>query len=176
MPSLNKVMLIGNVTRDPDLRYTPAKASAVVDLGIALNRRYRLESGEEREEVTFVDVTFFGKQAETLHKYIKKGRQIYVEGRLRLDSWDDKNTGQKVYKMRVVGEEFQFLGTRQENEGSGGSSGGGGGGGGEYPGPPQRTNYPPRSSAPASQPAQRPQQQQAQEPDMGELDGDDIPF
>jgi single-strand DNA-binding protein len=127
MPSLNKVMLIGNCTRDPEIKSTP-KGLVIVELGMAMNRKYRLESGEEREEVTYVDVTFFGKQAETLHRYMKKGRPIYVEGRLRLDSWDDKDTGKKQYRLRVQGEEFQFLGTRGEDEGGGGSSSGGGGG------------------------------------------------
>ena len=108
MASVNKVILIGNITRDPELRYTP-KGQPVVDLGLAMNRKYALESGEKREEVTFVDVTFWGKQAEALGHYMKKGRQIYVEGRLQLDTWDDKESGQKRSKLKISGESFTFL-------------------------------------------------------------------
>lgn len=131
MASLNKVMLIGNVTRDLELRYTP-KGTAVTEIGLAVNRRYRVDD-ETREETTFVDITFWGKQAETLNQYVKKGNPIYCEGRLQLDTWDDKTSGQKRSKLRVVGENFQFLGGR--NDGGGGSSGGGGGGGGYQGGP-----------------------------------------
>jgi single-strand DNA-binding protein len=118
MASVNKVILIGNLTRDPELRYTP-KGTGLCEIGLAVNRKYRLESGEQKEEVTFLDVTFWGKQAETISKWMKKGRPIYIEGRLQTDSWDDKATGQKRYKTRIVAEEFQFLG-----EGGGGGSGG----------------------------------------------------
>ncbi|RYD27451.1 MAG: single-stranded DNA-binding protein, partial [Verrucomicrobiaceae bacterium] len=118
MASLNKVMLIGNLTRDPELRYTP-KGMAVTDIGLAMNRRYVVD-GEKREEVTFVDVTFWGKGAEIISQYMKKGSPIYVEGRLRLDSWEDKQSGQKQSRLKVTGEEFQFLGAR---EGSGGGGG-----------------------------------------------------
>ncbi len=109
MASLNKVMLIGNLTRDPEVRYTP-KGTAVAELGIAVNRRYTAENGEKREETTFVDVTLWGRTAELAGQYLKKGRSVYIEGRLQLDSWDDKQTGQKRTKLRVVGEEMQFLG------------------------------------------------------------------
>lgn len=129
MASLNKVLLIGNLTRDPEVRYTP-KGQAVCELGLAVNRRYRLESGEVREEVCFVDVTFWGRQAETIGKWMKKGRPIFVQGRLQMDSWEDKASGQKRYKMRVVGDEFQFLGdgtgrgqTADEASGDEGSGG-----------------------------------------------------
>ncbi len=122
MANLNKVMLIGNVTRDPEIKYTP-KGSAVTDLGIAVNRVFTPEGGEKREETTFVDVTLWGRQAEIAGEYCKKGRSIYIEGRLQLDSWEDKATGQKRSKLRVVGENFQLLGPRP---------GGGGGGGEEY--------------------------------------------
>ena len=108
MANLNKVMLIGNVTRDPEIKYTP-KGSAVTDLGIAVNRVYTPEGGEKREETTFVDVTLWGRQAEIAGEYCKKGRSIYIEGRLQLDSWEDKTSGQKRSKLRVVGENFQLL-------------------------------------------------------------------
>ncbi len=119
MASVNKVILIGNLTRDPELRYTP-KQTAVTELGIAVNRRYRVDN-DLREEVTFVDVTFWGQQAETVSKYLEKGRPIYIEGRLKLDSWDDKETGKRRSKLTVVGENFQFIDSR-------GSGGGGGSG------------------------------------------------
>jgi single-strand DNA-binding protein len=146
MASLNKVMLIGNLTRDPELRYTP-KGMAVTDIGLAVNRTYQVEN-ERREEVTFIDVTFWGKAAEVIAQYMKKGRPIYVEGRLRLDSWDDKQTGQKRSRLTVTGEEFQFLGSREGAGGGGGEGGnyeGGGGGnqrgGGNYGGGGGSGNY-----------------------------------
>jgi len=111
MANLNKVMLIGNVTRDPEVKYTP-KGSAVTDLGIAVNRVYTPEGGEKREETTFVDITLWGRQAEIAGEYCKKGRSIYIEGRLQLDTWEDKTSGQKRSKLRIVGETFQLLGPR----------------------------------------------------------------
>lgn len=121
MANLNKVMLIGNLTRDPEVRYTP-KGTAVTDIGMAINRNYSTDDGDKREETTFVDITFWGRQAEVLGQYMKKGRPLYIEGRLQLDSWDDKNTGQKRSKLKVVGENFQFLGGRDDNAGGGGGS------------------------------------------------------
>ena len=111
MPNLNKVMLIGNLTRDPEVRHTP-KGSAVTDIGLAINRNYTLDDGERREETTFVDVTFWGRQAEVIGEYMKKGRPMYVEGRLNLDQWEDKTSGQTRTKLKVVqrGEqEFKIL-------------------------------------------------------------------
>ncbi len=123
MASFNKVILIGNLTRDPELRYTP-KGTAIAKLGLAVNRQWRSESGEQKEEVTFVDVDAFGKQAEVIGQYLKKGRPIMVEGRLRLDQWDDKQTGQKRSRLGVVLENFQFLdsGRGAENQGGGESA------------------------------------------------------
>jgi single-strand DNA-binding protein len=115
MANLNKVMLIGNLTRDPELKYTPGN-QAVCELGLAVNRKYRTKDNEEREEVTFVDCEAWGKQAEVIKQYMAKGRPIFIEGRLKLDTWEDKEGGKRS-KMRVVVENFQFLG-----------SGGGGGG------------------------------------------------
>ncbi len=128
MASLNKVMLIGNLTRDPEVRYTP-KGTAVSDLGIAVNRVYSSDGGEKREETTFVDVVLWAKMAELAGQYLKKGRSVFIEGRLQMDSWEDKTTGQKRSKLRVVGENMQFLGSRGDGEGGGG----GGGGSGSYP-------------------------------------------
>ncbi len=122
MASFNKVMLLGNLTRDPEVKYTP-KGSAVADIGLAVNRTYTTDGGEKREETTFVDVTMWGRQAEIAGEYLKKGRPLFVEGRLQLDTWDDKQTGQKRSKLRVVCENFQMLGSRDGGEG-GGSGGG----------------------------------------------------
>jgi single-strand DNA-binding protein len=122
MASFNKVILLGNLTRDPEVRYTP-KGSAVCDLGIAINRQYTLDSGEKREEVTFVDVVLWSRLAEIAGEYLKKGRPIFIEGRLQLDTWDDKQSGQKRSKLRVIGETMQLLGGRPP--GAGGAAEGG---------------------------------------------------
>ncbi len=123
MPNFNKVILAGNLTRDPELRYLP-KGTATARLGIAINRQWRDEAGQTKEEVTFVDVDAWGKQAETICQYLKKGQPILIEGRLKLDTWDDKTTNQKVSKLRVVVEGFQFLGTGGSvREGGSGFSG-----------------------------------------------------
>lgn len=116
MASFNKVILVGNLTRDPELRYTP-KGTAIARIGLAVNRNWTTETGEKKEEVTFVDVDAFGRQAETLAQYMKKGSPLLVEGRLRLDQWDDKQTGQKKSKLGVVLEGFQFLGGGTRAEG-----------------------------------------------------------
>src|SRR5450432_4914347 len=116
MASYNKVFLLGNLTRDPEVRYTP-KGSAVADLGIAVNRQYTLDTGEKREEVTYVDVTFWGRTAEVAGEYLKKGRSVFIEGRLQMDTWDDKQTGQKRSKLKVVAEGMQLLGSRPDSEG-----------------------------------------------------------
>src|SRR6516225_2409170 len=122
MASFNKVILLGNLTRDPEVRYTP-KGSAVCDLGIAVNRQYTLDSGAKREEVTYVDVVLWSRLAEIAGEYLKKGRPIFIEGRLQLDTWDDKQSGQKRSKLRVIGETMQLLGGRPPGAG-GGSEGG----------------------------------------------------
>jgi single-strand DNA-binding protein len=150
MASYNKVMLIGNLTRDPEIKYTP-KGTAIADIGLAVNRNYTTDSGEKREEVTFIDVTLWGRVAEIVGEYCKKGRPLFVEGRLQLDSWDDKQTGQKRSKLKVIGENIQLLGSREGGGGGGGGprssegeyqeappSGGGGGGGFKKAPPPQR--------------------------------------
>ena len=116
MASFNKVLLLGNLTRDPEVRYTP-KGSAVCDLGIAVNRQYTLENGEKREEVTYVDVVLWSRLAEIAGEYLKKGRPVFIEGRLQMDSWEDKQSGQKRTKLRVVGETMQLLGSRPSGGG-----------------------------------------------------------
>src|ERR1041385_4282360 len=126
MASFNKVILLGNLTRDPEVRYTP-KGSAVCDLGLAVNRVYTLDSGEKREEVTYVDVVLWARLAEIAGEYLKKGRPVFIEGRLQLDTWDDKQSGQKRSKLRVIGENMQMLGSpRGAASGSGGDENGGG--------------------------------------------------
>jgi single-strand DNA-binding protein len=134
MANLNKVLLLGNVTRDPEVRYTP-KGSAVCDLGIAVNRNYTTDSGEKREEVTFVDVTLWGRTAEVASEYLKKGRPVFIEGRLQMDSWDDKQTGQKRSRLRVVAENMQLLGGRPP------------GGTADTPGETRHGSAPPKTSA-----------------------------
>jgi single-strand DNA-binding protein len=151
MASLNKVMLIGNLTRDPEVKYTP-KGTAVTEIGLAVNRQYTAENGEKREEVTFIDVTLWGRVAEIVGEYCKKGRPLFVEGRLQLDTWDDKTSGQKRSKLKVVGENIQLLGSKPA-----------GGGEGE-------------ESRPVSRAAAKPAQgQKKAEPEL-EPEEDDIPF
>lgn len=118
MANLNKVMLIGNLTRDPELRHTP-KGSAVADLALAMNRRTQDGNGGWKEETTFVDVTVWGNTAENAHKYLSKGRGVFIEGRLQMDVWDDKATGQKRSKLKIVADNLQFL-----PDGKGGNAGG----------------------------------------------------
>jgi len=117
MASLNKVMLMGNLTRDPELRVT-ASNLAICKFGLAVNRVYRTRDGERKEETTFVDVDAFGPPAETIAKYMAKGRSIFIEGRLVLDQWES-NTGEKRSKLKVVCDNFQFLGSRSDGEGGG---------------------------------------------------------
>jgi single-strand DNA-binding protein len=142
MASFNKVILLGNLTRDPEVRYTP-KGTAVTELGMAVNRVYTAENGEKREETTFVDVTLWGRTAEIAGEYLKKGRPVFIEGRLQLDTWDDKQSGQKRSKLKVVGEGLQLIGSRP---------GGSGGGGGDEEGGSRssRPAPPPRAAAPSA--------------------------
>jgi single-strand DNA-binding protein len=149
MGNFNRVILVGNLTRDPEVRYTP-KGTAVVEIGVAVNRVYSGEDGERKEETTFIDVTLWARQAEIAGQYLKKGRQVLIEGRLQLDTWDDKQTGQKRSKLRVVGENLQLLGNRQENE---------------------VPNAPPRRSTSPAPPAGP----QRRDPDL-DPEPDDIPF
>jgi single-strand DNA-binding protein len=137
MASFNKVILLGNLTRDPEVRYTP-KGTAVTDLGLAVNRTYTADNGEKREEVTFVDVTFWGRTAEVAGEYLKKGRPVFVEGRLQLDSWDDKQSGQKRTKLKVIGENMQMLGSPRGAGGGGGDEESSGGSRSSRPAPPPK--------------------------------------
>ena len=129
MASYNKVILIGNLTRDPQVRYTP-KGTAVAEIGLAVNRNwFDKASNSRKEETTFVDVTLWGREAEVASEYLSKGRPVMIEGRLQLDTWDDKESGQKRSKLRVVCEHMQMLGSRGEGGGGGGGGGGSRGGG-----------------------------------------------
>ena len=158
MANLNKVMLIGNLTRDPELRHTP-KGSAVAEISLAINRNWTNDQGQKQEDTTFVEVTLWGRQAELAQQYLTKGRPIFVEGRLQLDSWDDKETGKKRSKLRVIGESFQFIDSKP----------GGGGGGGDYSERPQQS-----SSAP--QQRSGPPQGASAAPANDYQEDDDIPF
>ena len=141
MANYNKVILIGNLTRDPQLTYLPSN-TPVVELGMAVNRTFRKQDGERGEETCFVDLRMFGRRAEIINQYCHKGDPLMVEGRLHLDQWDDKQTGNKRSKMVVMIENFEFMGGRSGapgggSTGSGGADGGGGyqgGGGGGYQG------------------------------------------
>lgn len=152
MASFNKVILVGNLTRDPELRYTP-KGTAIAKIGIAVNRVWTTETGEKKEEVTFVDVDVFGRTAENVGQYMRKGRPILIEGRLRLDQWEDKQTGQKKSRLGVVAETVQFLG----------SAAGGGEGGAPAP---VRRAAPAAAAAPAAEPLEG----------DGPPESDDVPF
>ena len=122
MASFNKVILAGNLTRDPELRYTP-KGTAVAKIGLAVSRTWTGEDGQKKEEVSFIDIEAWGRQGEVIAQYMKKGRPLLVEGRLKLDSWEDKNTKQKVSKLKVVLESFSFIDSnRGEAGGAGGSA------------------------------------------------------
>lgn len=181
MANFNRVLLLGNLTRDPQMKMLPSQMS-VTEFALAINRKFRTAAGEDREEVTFVEIVAFGKQAEIINQYCTKGNPLFVEGRLKLDQWDDKTTGAKRSKLSVVVENFQLLGGR-----SGGAPGGGGGGydnsaqtGGEYeqraPAPRPPAVRPPAQRPPAQRPA--PSQPPTEQPfgDEPQIDEADIPF
>ena len=176
MATFNKVILMGNLTRDPELRRLPS-GTAVVELGLALNRSFQGKDGERRDEVTFVDVTVWDRQAETCAEYLKKGRPVLVEGYLKMDQWDDKSTGEKRSKLKVQADRVQFVGGREQ---------GGGGSDDEYsaPAPAPRRSAEPRPMGnapsrggynPAPAPAASSRRPPAPPADM-DPDDDDIPF
>ena len=150
MANLNKVMLIGNLTRDPELRHTP-KGTAVAEISLAINRIWNNDQGQKQEETTFVEVTLWGRQAELAQQYLTKGRPVYIEGRLSLDTWDDKETGKKRSKLKVIGETLQFLSSGQGAQGGGGNSQGGSGYSQQASRAPEQRSGPPQgaSAAPA---------------------------
>lgn len=150
MPNLNRVELMGNMTRDAELKYTP-RGTAVAEFGLAINRTWKDDSGQKKEEVTFVDITFWGRMAEIVSEYGGKGKPLYVEGRLSLDTWEDKQTGQKRSRLKIVGEGLQLLGGRPDGS---------------------RT----QSEGRASQPARRAPSPQEDLERAARGDDDDIPF
>lgn len=166
MANLNKVLLLGNLTRDPELRYTP-KGTAVADIALAINRIWTNEQNQRQEETTYVDITLWGRQAELAQQYLTKGRGCFIEGRLQMDTWEDKATGQKRSKLKVVAENLQFLpdgkgspggppaggGGFSSGNGGGGGGGNGNGGGFSRPAPSQQRSGPPQggSAAPAEE-------------------------
>ncbi len=151
MANVNKVTLIGRITRDIELKYT-TKGTAVSELGLAVNRSRQDDSGQRIEETTYVDVTLWGRQAELANQYLAKGREVYIEGRLQLDTWQDKTSGQNRQKLRVVGENMQFIG------GTGGGSG--------SSNPPQQSQQAPQNAPSGGSPAA----------DVKFEEEDDIPF
>ncbi len=164
MAYLNKVFLIGNLTRDPELRVTP-KGTAICQFGLAVNRQFKDESGATRDETTFIDIEAWGKQGELVSKYLTKGSPAMVEGRLKLDQWEDKTSGQKRSKLKVVLDNVQFLSTR------GGAAAGAGGAGASGPSAPSDDvdqTSPERHSPPPRAAAQKP-------PTAGNMD-EDVPF
>lgn len=168
MASYNKVLLMGNLTRDIELRHTPNN-QAVATIGLAVNRRYRTESGENREEVTYVDCDAWGKTAEIMAQYLSKGKPVFIEGRLKLDTWQDKQSGENRSKLKIVIDSFQFI----DSKAGGGEGGGGGPGGGGAP----AGNRPARSGAPA--PRSGPPAGKAPRDDGSgyeQIQDDDIPF
>src|SRR5271165_6968885 len=150
MANLNRVLLMGNLTRDPELRYTP-KGTAVTDISLAINRYIQTEDGEKKEDVTYVEVILWARLAEIAGEYLKKGRPAFIEGRLQLDTWDDKQTGQKRSRLRVIAESMQLLGARDNGDRSA-----------------DRTQGAAVDSAPA-------QQTRPRDPDLDAMP-DDIPF
>src|SRR5260221_1278614 len=152
--NLNKVQLAGRLTRDPKIRYTHSGV-AVADIGIAVSRFFKSGQGETKEETDFIDVTACGRPAETIQKHLSKGRAVYIEGRLKLEQWDDKQTGAKRSKLKVVAESMQFVGPRADS--------------------------PPPTAKPAAAPAPRPAASAAKsrpesDPDLDAAPPDDRPF
>ncbi len=161
MPSFNKVLLMGNLTRDPQLKYLPSQ-TACVEFGVACNRKFKTAGGEDREEVVFVDVTAFGKQGEVINEHFKKGKAIFLEGRLKFDSWESKDGGGKRSKLSIVVENFQFVGGRDSADQPHPSDDG------------DQRPQPARRPAPSSRPSIRDAFVPAVE--MPDADSPDIPF
>ena len=158
MANFNKVILAGNLTRDPELRYTP-KGVAIAKFGLAINRTWKNEAGETREEVCFVDVDAFSRQAEVIAQYMRKGKPILVEGRLKLDTWEDKNTHQKQSKLKVHLETFSFIDSKGPDPGAPPS-----------PDAPSRPAAAPGAAPPAAKPSEGPNG------DAPPVEEDDVPF
>src|SRR5436190_135204 len=175
MANFNKVMLMGNLTRDPELRYAGGNRNesregggAVCKFGLAVNRQWRNQAGEKQEETCFVDIVVFGRQAENCNEYLRKGRPVFVEGRLNFNQWEDRESGQKRSKLEVVGETVQFLGSR---DGPGGAGHSGGGGGAQTGGSRNRDEVPAAADNGSSAPARSAKPAES----AGDVSFDDIP-
>ncbi len=168
MANYNRIILVGNLTRDPQLRYLPSQM-AVVDFGLAVNHKYRTKTGEDREEVMFIDCSAFGRGAEVINQYCQKGRPLLVEGRLKLDSWEDKQGGGKRHKHVVVVDNFQLLGGRGEGGPPASEAG--------AEDQPRPNRAPPVRPAPSATRGAPPQPAAEQPfPDEQQFKDDDIPF
>ena len=175
MNGLNRVLLIGNLTRDPIMRATPGGLS-ICELGLAVNRRYRTAAGEDRDEACFVDIDVFAREAEQCSRYLRKGSLVFVEGRLRLDQWEDRATNQKRSRLKVTAERVQFLDTRSREDGAaapgaaparrGGSTSPAPAGAPAQEGPPPTTAAPPAAEPEPEMPTHAPDEEAV----------DDIPF
>lgn len=191
MASLNKVLLMGNLTRNPEIRYTPG-GSAVCEFGMAINRRFMQANGQEKEETCFVDITVWGKQAESTSRFVQKGSSVFIEGRLVFDQWEEKETGNKRSRLRVYAERVQFLdrrdpsGAPRQEDGSQPSAPQQQGGysrfrgqqqGGPYGGPVQQ-NRPPQQQRRPQQHREEVPSMPSEEPPYEPVEGvdDDIPF
>lgn len=183
MPNANHVTVMGNLTRDPEIKYTP-KGTPIAEFGLAINRYYTPENGERQEQTTFVDITLYGRTAEIAKDYLGKGKPVYIEGRLHLDTWDDKETGQKRSKLKVIGENLQLIEKAPQGENGGGSSQNQGQGQQRSQGQGQGGGQRPQGGGAGGQrPSQQPQgggnRQQPQRPSAPaptHEDDDDIPF
>jgi single-strand DNA-binding protein len=176
MANFNKVLLMGNLTRDPEIRYPAGGGGgggagggrdgggAICKFGLAVNRTWRNQAGEKQEETCFVDIVVFGRTAENCNEYLRKGRPAFVEGRLHYDSWEDRETGKKRNKLEVVAENVQFLGSRD-----------GSGGGSPSSGAPRREESAPRGGRDAAPSAPAPENRGGK-PAGEEVNFDDIPF
>ncbi len=190
--SINRVMISGNLTRDAELRTTPS-GTAILNFGVAVNDRRRNQNGEWEDYANFVDCTMFGRRAEALQNYLKKGLKVAIEGRLHYSTWEDRNTGQRRSKLDVTVDELEFMSSRGEGGNYGGQQGGYGGQQGGYGGQPQGGNYGGQQSGNygggyggqdygAGQAAQDAPSQRSQEPNMPEAqppsayNDEDIPF
>jgi single-strand DNA-binding protein len=169
MPNLNRVLLMGNLTRDPELRYTPNN-TPVCSFGVAINRKWRSQDGQQNEETTFVDCEAWARTAEVINQYLGKGKPIFIEGRLRLDQWQDKDGGNRS-KLKVVVESFEFIDSRGDGGGGGAGGAGGSRGGGQDNYPSSGSRNQSRGGGGSNQPSNAPM------PDPHEAVGeDDIPF
>ncbi len=173
MASFNKIILMGNLTRDPQLSYLPSQ-TPVCEIGLAVNHRWRTPDGQQREDVCFIDCRSYGKQAEVLNQYMRKGQPLLVEGRLQLDQWESQD-GQKKSKHRVFIERFSFVGGQQ---GAPGPQGGPQGGGyAPAPRQPQQNQYAPRPANNAPQQEPPMDESQIAPPNAyDDMGGEDIPF